>query len=36
MGFVRDADVKAGVVLSEVEHEDVSDVKEGWDDIILE
>ena len=34
MGFVCDADVKAGVVLPTVEHEDDSDVKEGWDTII--
>ena len=34
MGFVRDADMKAGVVLPAVEHEDDSDVKEGWDTII--
>lgn len=33
MGFVQDSDVKAGVILPEVEEENENDVEEGWDKI---
>ena len=36
MGFVHDKDVKATVILPEAEKKDDSDVKEGWNRIILE
>jgi len=35
MGFVHDSDVKAGVILPEVEEEEDEDVKEGWDGILV-